>query len=130
MRDFRSNNNRSGGRRSFERPQMHSAVCSNCGKDCQVPFKPSTDKPIYCDNCFEKKSPRENSRPERRNFDRPRFDRPQFDRPQFDRPRNDNNEALNKKIDQMNANLEQIIKLLTPKTKATKTAKTSKSKEE
>lgn len=34
---------------------MHSAVCDKCGKDCKVPFKPSSDKPIYCSDCFEQK---------------------------------------------------------------------------
>jgi CxxC-x17-CxxC domain-containing protein len=37
-----------------ERPQMHSAVCATCGKGCEVPFKPTGDKPIYCSFCFEK----------------------------------------------------------------------------
>jgi CxxC-x17-CxxC domain-containing protein len=31
---------------------MHSAVCDSCGDDCEVPFKPTKGKPIYCDNCF------------------------------------------------------------------------------
>ncbi len=52
----------SGGRRSYgdrdfsDRPpmQMHQAVCSECGNDCEVPFKPSGDKPVYCNNCFDK----------------------------------------------------------------------------
>lgn len=33
--------------------EMHDAVCSNCGKDCKVPFKPKNSKPIYCSECFE-----------------------------------------------------------------------------
>jgi CxxC-x17-CxxC domain-containing protein len=33
--------------------EMFSAVCDKCGKDCKVPFKPSSDKPIYCSDCFE-----------------------------------------------------------------------------
>ena len=36
------------------KPSMHHATCNNCGKDCEVPFKPSSGKPIYCSNCFEK----------------------------------------------------------------------------
>jgi CxxC-x17-CxxC domain-containing protein len=32
---------------------MHQAVCDECGNNCEVPFKPSSDKPIYCDNCFK-----------------------------------------------------------------------------
>ncbi len=34
---------------------MHQAVCDQCGKTCQVPFRPSGDKPVYCDNCFASK---------------------------------------------------------------------------
>lgn len=39
--------------------EMHSAVCDNCGKSCEVPFRPTSGKPVYCSNCFESK--RENS---------------------------------------------------------------------
>jgi CxxC-x17-CxxC domain-containing protein len=31
---------------------MHSAVCAECGKNCEVPFKPSGDRPVYCQGCF------------------------------------------------------------------------------
>lgn len=34
---------------------MYDATCTNCGNQCQVPFKPSGDKPVLCDNCFSKK---------------------------------------------------------------------------
>ncbi|MBN2097355.1 MAG: hypothetical protein JW714_02620 [Candidatus Omnitrophica bacterium] len=41
----------------FGRPprQMHKAVCSDCNKECEVPFKPSGDRPIYCKECFSKR---------------------------------------------------------------------------
>jgi CxxC-x17-CxxC domain-containing protein len=32
--------------------QMFDAVCSNCGKETQVPFQPRGDKPVYCSDCF------------------------------------------------------------------------------
>jgi CxxC-x17-CxxC domain-containing protein len=48
-------NDRNSNRRD-ERPMMHSATCDKCGKRCEVPFKPSGSKPIYCSNCFEKDS--------------------------------------------------------------------------
>jgi len=35
-----------------DRPQMHDAICDDCGKKCQVPFRPTGDKPIYCSDCF------------------------------------------------------------------------------
>lgn len=31
---------------------MHAATCANCGKACEVPFKPNGDKPVYCKDCF------------------------------------------------------------------------------
>jgi CxxC-x17-CxxC domain-containing protein len=33
--------------------QMYPAVCSNCGKDTEVPFQPRTDKPVFCRECFQ-----------------------------------------------------------------------------
>lgn len=38
----------------FEDRQMFDAVCVKCGKKCQVPFRPSGSKPVYCSDCFEK----------------------------------------------------------------------------
>ena len=34
--------------------EMHNATCDKCGKSCQVPFKPTPGKPIYCSDCFSK----------------------------------------------------------------------------
>ena len=31
---------------------MHKAVCDECHKACEVPFRPSQDKPVYCNDCF------------------------------------------------------------------------------
>jgi len=33
---------------------MHDVTCDKCGKECQVPFKPSGDKPVLCSDCFRK----------------------------------------------------------------------------
>ena len=61
MRNFNAKNrsertNDFGKRRGKDsgRPAMHHATCNNCGKDCEVPFKPTGGKPIYCSSCFEK----------------------------------------------------------------------------
>ena len=37
--------------------EMHKATCGDCGKDCQVPFEPRQDKPVYCNECFPKHKP-------------------------------------------------------------------------
>ena len=33
--------------------EMFSATCSNCGKEAQVPFRPTSGKPVYCSDCFK-----------------------------------------------------------------------------
>lgn len=35
------------------RTEMHRAVCSGCGNECEVPFRPTGDKPVYCNECFK-----------------------------------------------------------------------------
>ena len=47
----------SGGRNfrgSRDRVQMHEVTCDKCGESCEVPFKPTEGKPVYCDDCFKK----------------------------------------------------------------------------
>ena len=38
--------------------EMHKAVCSECKKECEVPFKPTEGKPVYCKDCYAKRKPR------------------------------------------------------------------------
>src|SRR3989344_7651976 len=65
-RDFERPRNRSRGRdserfeespggRGFGRSpdrEMFDVTCDKCGRACQVPFKPSNSKPVYCSDCF------------------------------------------------------------------------------
>ena len=32
---------------------MHDVICSNCGKQTQVPFVPTGARPVYCLDCFQ-----------------------------------------------------------------------------
>ena len=32
--------------------EMTKVTCSTCKVRCEVPFKPTSSKPIYCDDCF------------------------------------------------------------------------------
>jgi len=43
-----------GGNRGFEPREMHKAICSDCKQECEVPFKPTEGKPVYCKECFSK----------------------------------------------------------------------------
>ena len=88
------------GRRDFDRPQMHSAICSNCGKECEVPFKPTGEKPVFCSDCFEQQGGgrRENrdSRPFRRDS----------------QERGSNDSQLKEQLDALNIKLDKILDLL------------------
>jgi CxxC-x17-CxxC domain-containing protein len=34
---------------------LHKAICAECNKECEVPFRPSGDRPVYCKECFAKR---------------------------------------------------------------------------
>ena len=88
--------NRGGGRGDSE---MFKTICSECGKECEVPFRPTNGKPVYCSECFERKGGRrsDSSRPQRSDF-----------RPQS----TDQNKV---QFDALNIKLDRILKLLEPK---------------
>ena len=45
--------------RGFGAPrEMHKAICAECEKECEVPFKPDGDRPVYCRDCYQKRKPR------------------------------------------------------------------------
>ena len=35
--------------------EMTKVICSACGDECEVPFKPTSSKPVFCSDCFSKK---------------------------------------------------------------------------
>ena len=37
---------------------IHTAVCSECGSECEVPFKPDPHRPVYCRACWAKRRPK------------------------------------------------------------------------
>ena len=75
------------GRRSFNRArgprgrqgsdrgsrEMNKSVCADCGKECEVPFRPTGDRPVYCQECFVKRRPPRTEDRRRREY--PREDR-------------------------------------------------------
>lgn len=54
-----------GGGRDLGRPEMHQAVCSDCGETCEIPFRPSGDRPVYCSDCFRNHGDERGGRSER-----------------------------------------------------------------
>lgn len=129
------------GKRGSDRP-MHKTICSKCGNECEVPFKPSGDRPVYCSNCFENNSGSDSRRSEGRNFQRSNFrDRPMFEavcdkcgskcslpfQPRSGKPvycskcfegKSDrggrSTEQYNEQFEALNAKLDKILKILNP----------------
>jgi CxxC-x17-CxxC domain-containing protein len=34
---------------------LYKAVCAECKKDCEIPFQPTGERPVYCKECFSKR---------------------------------------------------------------------------
>ncbi|MBI4018950.1 MAG: DNA-directed RNA polymerase [Candidatus Aenigmarchaeota archaeon] len=47
--------NGGGFRKDFGPREMHKATCSECGAECEVPFKPTEGRPVFCKDCYAKK---------------------------------------------------------------------------
>ncbi len=48
-----ANRGKFGGRGNDRGPVvMNKAVCDECHKPCEVPFRPTAGKPVYCNACF------------------------------------------------------------------------------
>ncbi len=107
--------------RSNKPPMMHKAICSNCGKSCEVPFKPTSGKPIYCKECFnEMGDGARDERPARREFNSaPRsFDRKPEYKSEYKPERRmetpkaiSGNDDLKKQIELVNTKLDKLISL-------------------
>ena len=47
---------------SYDRErEMFTTTCGDCGNECQVPFKPKEDRPVYCRECFQNHKPQGNT---------------------------------------------------------------------
>ena len=43
---------RGGSGGGYQQKRMYNVICSDCGADAQVPFKPSNDRPVLCKACY------------------------------------------------------------------------------
>lgn len=99
-----------GGGRDGGRPEMHKARCSGCGSDCEVPFRPSGEKPVYCSTCFKGKEG--NSQDSRGSRDGGRDFKPRFnDRPSYQQS-GGATEDYKAQFEQLNAKLDKVLKAL------------------
>lgn len=100
------------------KPELFSATCSECRNKCEVPFRPSSDKPVYCSACFGmKKSANETRGSE--NKSRPDHTKPPREErsPRHDpsRGRSDDGIAdLKRQISGLEQKLNRILDLINP----------------
>ncbi len=52
-RNKRKQSRRSPGGFGRREREMFPATCAACGAKTQVPFKPTSDRPVYCRECFD-----------------------------------------------------------------------------
>ena len=97
---------RDGGRSNFRSDNrdrvMHQAVCDQCGKPCELPFRPTGDKPVYCSSCFEGKR--------KTGGGGDRFSKNKFSGQKTDFGSKGNNDELNKQLVILNGKMDQLIR--------------------
>ena len=115
--------NRFGASRPGDRDkEMFQATCSDCGKSCEVPFRPVEGRPVFCRDCFAKNAPGAVERPPREEggFKRPfnkfedRRERPPFRPESSPSPRIDGTQmiALTKQLELLNIKLDRLIQTI------------------
>jgi len=105
-----------GPRRDFgDRPQMHKATCSECAKMCEVPFRPTGEKPIYCSDCFGSKKGANDYGNKRDFAPRQSFNKPEARDNRIDDLKQDI-EFMNVKLDRMMRAIESL-RIAVPVTK-------------
>jgi len=48
-------NSKGSWKRQMSGRETYKAVCAECGKECEVPFKPDGSRPVYCRECYAKR---------------------------------------------------------------------------
>ncbi len=116
--------------------ELFSATCSACHKNCDVPFRPNGEKPVFCSACFNKKNsdgPREQRGGDRNEYREQRSDRrdsSEYSRPAREQrpvhndapraPQMNGLEDLKRQLTTIEARLNRILDLINPPMPAVK----------
>ena len=107
---------RRGGDRDRGPVTMHKATCATCNEACEVPFRPSGDKPVYCSSCFRatqdggERSDRGDRAP-RKEFGRPSFAKSPDYRNSGDDTKHQF-EAINIKLDKLTTSINRLVDIM------------------
>lgn len=109
--------------RSFDRPQLFPAVCDKCGKSCEVPFKPTGQRPVFCRECFgANKGGAPMGGSERRDYSAP--PQTQVFAPKAEDRRIDD---IKRQLDSLNSKLDKLITVMESANHSVSTPKAAKS---
>lgn len=91
---------------------MHKATCSDCGKSCEVPFRPTGEKPVFCNDCFGNK--REGGDRGGRDFSAraPRRDFGDNRAPRFDSARPSGDGEIRKQLKEISEKLDRLYRIV------------------
>jgi CxxC-x17-CxxC domain-containing protein len=95
--------------------KLHEAICDKCGNKCDLPFEPTSGKPIYCRSCFrevqssgatggsfKKFEPRSGTSDRFESRNDKKFDRSdEFKEPATSAPSTDALDKINRKLDKI-----------------------------
>ena len=95
------------GRPNFRREDrgpvtMTKVTCDACKKPCEVPFKPTAGKPVYCNDCFRSQGAGQDRAPRRDFNNRPA-------RPSFPSNEGGNNNDVKRQLELLNSKLDKMI---------------------
>ena len=84
--------------------QMHRVTCDKCGQECEVPFRPTSGKPVFCSDCFRKGGEKEQRSP--RQYSKPHFNEP------VEKTEPEKSENYQYEFDKINEKLNKILSAL------------------
>lgn len=93
--------------------EMFTASCTSCGKSCEVPFRPSGDRPVLCRDCYVRKdgdAPRDDRRSDNRPPRRDERAPAEYPTVRVDRGM----EEVKQKLTTLEAKLNRILDLINP----------------
>jgi len=105
-----------GGGRDRGPVTMHQATCDKCGESCEVPFRPTGDKPVYCSACFGNKKEIGNNRGGDRSSQRDSSNYRAPAKPDFGSNRSDisrgNNDEVKRQLEILNGKMDLLIRAI------------------
>jgi CxxC-x17-CxxC domain-containing protein len=98
--------------RDFQGPELYQTTCSDCGSDCEVPFKPNGKKPVLCHSCYRNAGTEGYAPRRREDRSKGRDSSPREYSKGPAAASNKSFEKLEKQFEMLNSKLDQILKAL------------------